>query len=396
MTALNELSAQEIGRRLRIARENAEVRQDDAAQSIGVSRPTLVSIEKGVRRVRIQEIQTLARHYGVSVNALLRREAVHTDLVPRFRKLRETEDEHTFEAVRLLNDLIKADVELENILGIERRKNYPPERGINEGDAVALGEAHARDLRAWLGLGSGPIPDIFSVIEHGLGVRLYQRRLSSQSRVAGLFTYDDNVGACILLNANHPLPRRVQTAAHEIGHFYGTRQMPEVLEEDEKFLSRDERYANAFGRAFVAPPDSFAESYRQLREITGKTTRRLIILLADQYGISRQACVLRLEELGLVKKGTWAWFENNGRITDEHAREVLGSAVERRDFGKADADRPVSHRMSLMAHAAWRRDLMSEGQLAELLKISRVQLRGIVDEIELEEKETDDLLKLPE
>ena len=70
MADLNELSAQEIGRRLRIARENADVRQDDAAQVIGMSRPTLVSIEKGVRRVRIQEIQTLARHYGVSVNAL--------------------------------------------------------------------------------------------------------------------------------------------------------------------------------------------------------------------------------------------------------------------------------------------------------------------------------------
>lgn len=78
MADLNELSAQEIGRRLWIARENADVRQDDAAQVIGMSRPTLVSIEKGVRRVRIQEIQTLARHYGVSVNALLRREAVHT------------------------------------------------------------------------------------------------------------------------------------------------------------------------------------------------------------------------------------------------------------------------------------------------------------------------------
>ena len=60
MADLNELSAQEIGRRLRIARENADVRQDDAAQVIGMSRPTLVSIEKGVRRVRIQEIQTLA------------------------------------------------------------------------------------------------------------------------------------------------------------------------------------------------------------------------------------------------------------------------------------------------------------------------------------------------
>jgi len=86
MADLNELTSQEIGRRLRIARENAAIRQEDAAQIIGVSRPTLVSIEKGVRRVRIQEIQLLGRHYGVSVNALLRREAVHVDLLPRFRK----------------------------------------------------------------------------------------------------------------------------------------------------------------------------------------------------------------------------------------------------------------------------------------------------------------------
>lgn len=396
MADLNELSAQEIGRRLRIARENADIRQDDAAQVIGMSRPTLVSIEKGVRRVRIQEIQMLARHYGVSVNALLRREAVHTDLMPRFRKLRETEDTHTTEAILLFNDLIKADVEMENILGIQRRRNYPAARGINDGDVVALAEKHAKELRDWLGLGPGPIADIFSVIELGLGIRLYQRRLSSNSKVAGLFTYDESIGACILLNANHPLPRRIQSAAHELGHFYGTRQTPEVLEDDEKFLSRDERYANTFGRAFLTPAESFSESFRQLKEITGKTTRRLVILLAQQYNISRQACGLRLEELGLVKRGTWAWFENNGGITDDHVREVLGEMTDRRDPAKSDADRPISHRLSLMAHAAWKRGLMSEGQLAELLNVSRVELRGIVDQIELEERETDELLKLPD
>lgn len=396
MADLNELSAQEIGRRLRLARENAGIRQDDAAQVIGMSRPTLVSIEKGARRVRIQELQTLAHHYGISVNALLRREAVHTDLVPRFRKLRETEDKYTAEAIQLFNNLIKADVELENVLGIERRRHYPPEHGINEGDVIALAERHAQDLRDWLGLGPGPIADIFSVIELGLGIRLYQRRLSSKSKVAGLFTYEEAVGACIFLNANHPLPRRVQSAAHELGHFYGTRQSPEVLEEDEKFLSREERYANAFGRAFLTPAASFSESFRQLKEITGKTTRRLIILLAHQYNISRQACGLRLEELGLAKKGTWAWFEKNGGITDKDVREVLGEMTDRRDPAKGDADRLISHRMSLMAHAAWKRELMSEGQLAELLNVGRVELRDIIDQIELEESETDDLLKLPD
>lgn len=395
MADLNELSAQEIGRRLRLARENAGVRQDQAAEVIGMSRPTLVSIEKGTRRARIQELQLLARRYGVSVNALLRREAVHTDLVPRFRKMRETENDHTLEAVELLNDLVKAEVELENVLGIERRRHYPPEKGINEGDVVELAERHAQELRDWLGLGAGPIGDIFSIIELDLGVRLYQRRLSSKSKVAGLFTYDDAVGACILLNANHPLERRVQSAAHEVGHFVGTRRVPEVLEDDEQFLSRDERYANAFGRAFLTPRRSFSESFRQLTAGADMLTRRHVILLANQYNISREACVRRLEELELLKRGTWEWLKTKGGIKDRHAREVLGEAADRLDVAKADANRPVSHRLSLMAHAAWKRGIMSEGQLAELFRMRRVEVRELIDQIELEEDVTDDLLKLP-
>jgi Zn-dependent peptidase ImmA (M78 family) len=395
MTDLNDLTAQEIGRRLRLARESAKIRQDEAAKMIGMSRPTLVSIEKGDRRVRIQEIQTLANHYGVSVNALLRREAVHTDLVPRFRRLRETEEGQTAEAVKLLNELVKVEVELENVLGIERRKNYPPERGINSGDVVELAEQHAQDLRDWLGLGPGPINDIFMLMELDLGIRLYQRRLSPSSKVAGMFTYEVGIGACILLNANHPLERRIQSAAHELGHFIGTRQVPEVLEENEQFLSREERYAHAFGRAFMTPRKSFGEAFRQLTAGSDTLTRRHVILLAHQHHISREACVRRLEELGLVKKGIWAWFEANGGITNAHAREVLGEASVKFDRIKDDADRPISHRLGLMAYSAWKRELMSEGQLAELLNIRRLDLRALLDQFELEESETDDLFKLP-
>lgn len=395
MADLNELSAQEIGRRLRLARESAKIRQEEAANFLGTSRPTLVAIEKGDRRVRIDELQKLANHYGVSVNALLRREAVHTDLVPRFRRLRETETDHTADAVQLLNDLVKAEVELENTLGIQRRRNYPRERGIATGDVIELAEQHAQELRDWLGLGSGPIADIFSLIELDLGIRLFQRRLSPKSKVAGLFTFDAELGACILLNANHPLERRIQSAAHEIGHFIGTRQAPEVLEESEQFLSRDERYANAFGRAFLMPRKSFGESFLQIRAGMRKLTRRHIILLAHQHNVSREAAVRRLEELELVKKGIWAWFEANGNITNAQAREILGAGADRPDPAKDDANLALSHRLSLLAYSAWSRELTSEGQLAELLKVRRVELRALLDKIALEESETDDLFKLP-
>lgn len=395
MADLNEISAQEIGRRLRLARENANIRQNDAAKVIALSRPTLVAIEKGERRIRIQELQALASHYGVSVNGLLRREAVHTDLLPRFRRLNDTESAQTIEAVHLLNNLVRADVELENILGINCSRKYPPERGINQGNVTDLAEGHAQELRDWLGLGSGPVTNIFNLIEFDLGIRLYQRRLTTKSKVSGLFAYDDRVGACILLNANHPWTRRVYSAAHELGHFIGTRRSPEILEVDEHFRSREERYADAFGRAFLTPQTSFSRSFRELTAGASKLTRRHIILLSHQFDISREACIRRLEELDLVRKGTSEWFKNNGGITIAHERAVLGKEAQREDPTKEDADRPISQRMALRAYEAWRRELMSEGQLAELLKVQRVALRELLDQIELEEQNTDDVLNIP-
>ena len=392
MVDLNEISAHEIGRRLRLARESADIRQDEAAKIIGLSRPTLVSIEKGTRCARIDEIQRLAHQYQTSVNALLRREAVHTDLIPRFRKLQGT-DGDTAQAVELLNNLVSAEVELENVLGIMRPKNYPPESGIANGNVSELAEQHAQEVRNWLGLGSGPIGDIFTLIEFDLSIRLYQRCLSN-SKIAGLFTYDNAVGACIFLNANHPLERRVQSASHELGHFVGARHVPEVLVKNEQFKSREKRYADVFGRAFLMPRKSFQQIFRLITSGSDKLTRRHVILLAHQFHISREACVRRLEELALVKKGTWDWFEANGGISKNQAKEVLGDVANKPDSAKDDAKHPISHRMSLMVYEAWKRNLMSEGQLADLLNVRRVELRRLVDEIEFEESASSDLLKL--
>src|SRR3954452_9397048 len=80
------LGPTQIGERLRIDRDAAGVTQAAAASAIGAARTTIVAIEQGLRRIKIDELQKLARLYATSANALLRREAVHVDLVPRFRK----------------------------------------------------------------------------------------------------------------------------------------------------------------------------------------------------------------------------------------------------------------------------------------------------------------------
>jgi DNA-binding XRE family transcriptional regulator len=153
MTLLEEMSPRDVGERLRIARETAKFTQAEAANSIEVARTTLVAMEQGQRRVRINELQQLAKAFGTSVNAMLRQEAVHVDLAPRFRKLFDSKDEAAAHAAALMANLARAEVELENLLGVKRTVNYPPERPILRGNVRVQAEHDATELRQRLGLG---------------------------------------------------------------------------------------------------------------------------------------------------------------------------------------------------------------------------------------------------
>ncbi len=387
----SHLNAAEIGERLRRARDNAQVTQASAAEAIGVARTTIIAIEQGTRKPRLVELQKLAFLYGTSINTLLRNEAVQIDLVPRFRHDHDAGSE-VAEAAALLNNLVKAEVELENLLGVRRLRNDPPERPLLPGDVYAQAERDAQDLRQWLGLGSGPIQDMVSLLELELGLRVYVRRLPA--KVSGLYAFDERVGCCILLNASHKKYRRAQTAAHELGHFISARSAPDALLEGDDKNSREERYAMVFARAFLTPARAVTLKFRDITAGSNQLNRRHVILLAGFFGVSREAMVRRLEELKLVRAGSWDWFIANGGITDEQVRDVLGDTAFL-DQEKIDAARPVSARMGVLASEAWRRDFLSEGQLANLLQIDRVEARDLIDTYETEGGAANGALDLP-
>jgi Zn-dependent peptidase ImmA (M78 family)/DNA-binding XRE family transcriptional regulator len=386
MTPLEQIPLVGTGERLRLARESADITQEAAARAIDVARTTIVAIEKGERRVRMNELQQLAKLYRTSVNALLRREAVHVDLAPRFRKLDGNDKVATDFAAELLGNLARAEVELENLLGVQRVRNYPPERPILKGDVRAQAEQNAAELRQRFGLGNSPINDIVTLLEMEMGVRVYVRRFDG--RISGLFVYDDVLGACMLFNANHPRDRRTQTAGHETGHLVSTRREPEVLQDGDHENSREERYANAFARAFLTPARGVMQKFQEITAGSDRMTRRHVIVLAHFFGVSREAMVRRFEELQLVKPGTWDWFQSNGSITDAQAQQVLGD-IPSGDRPKVEADRPTTLRLDLLASEAVRQGLLSEGQLARLLQIDRVEVREILSQGELDEGEDD-------
>ena len=351
--------------------------QAQAAAAIRVARTTLLAIEKGQRRWQPAELQQLAVAYGTSANELLRRESVHVDLAPRFRKDGRYIEAEAGKAARVLVGLVRAEVELENLLGIRRPCNYPAERHLLPGDVQVQAESDALELRQRIGLGLAPVRDIESLLELEFGVRVYVRPLPS--RVSGLFAYDPEVGACVLLNANHPSTRRALTAVHELAHLVSVRHATSIHYRDDRPKSRAEFYADAFARTFLMPPRTVIEKFREYTSGFAALTRRHVILLSHTFGMSREAMVRRIEELKLVPPGAWDWFQANGGITDKQAAEVLGGPAHV-ETDTAQSEHCMPPRIVALATEAHRQELLSEGQLARLLVLDRVALRQMMDE----------------
>jgi Zn-dependent peptidase ImmA (M78 family)/transcriptional regulator with XRE-family HTH domain len=371
------LAAVDLGERLRAARSGANLTQDAAATALGMARTTLVAIEKGQRLVKPQELVAFAHLYGISAGRLASPDAIHVDLTAKFRRAEGKEASTAVtDSLALLNRLATGAAQLEQLLDRALQTDYPPPIRINPRIVDQQAEDAANNLRARLGVGLGPIPDLMSLLELELGLRIFFRPLPSQ--ICGLYAFDRAVGACMLINANHHWKRRVQTAAHETGHFASDRSHADILAEGDVSLSIEERFARRFGPALLMPASGVRARFEQTVGGGGRFDVKELILLAYQFGVATEAMCRRLEELRLLPQGTWDSMRDRG----------FASELERSVIGEPSAPpRPplVPARLAYLASIALDREALSEGQLCDLLAVDRVVLRKALVPFEAEE-----------
>ncbi|MGE3876361.1 MAG: helix-turn-helix domain-containing protein [Parvibaculaceae bacterium] len=374
---MSNLGPAELGERLRGARSGANLTQDAAAASLGMARTTLVAIEKGQRPVRPEELLAFSRLYGVSAGKLTSPDAVHVDLSTKFRRTEGREaSKAVTNALNLLNRLATGAAQLEGLLGQQLRTDYPPPIRINPQVVNQQAEDAANNLRARLGVGLGPIPDLISLLELELGMRIFFRPLTSQ--ISGLYAYDAAIGACVLINANHHWKRRVQTAIHETGHFVSDRSHADILEEGDLSSSVEERFAKRFGSAFLMPASGVRARFDQIAGSENRFDVRELILLAHQFAVATETMCRRLEELSLLPQGTWDSMRDRGFAGDLE-RSVLG------EVSLQPKPPLIPPRLAYLASIALDRELLSEGQLCDLLAVDRLELRETLAPFEAEE-----------
>jgi Zn-dependent peptidase ImmA (M78 family) len=179
-------------------------------------------------------------------------------------------------------------------------------------------------------LGDGPIGNLRERLETEVGLRVFY--FAMPSKIAGVFAFNEDLGACIGINAKHPRDRRQWSLAHEYGHFLMHRYHPEITILLERRLnSAKERVTDSFAENFLMPAAGLNRRFTEIHRACPKgATLGDIVSLANLYQVSVQALVLRLESLKRLVPGTWDRLITEG-FEVQKAQHLIG----------IDANQPV-------------------------------------------------------
>jgi Zn-dependent peptidase ImmA (M78 family)/DNA-binding XRE family transcriptional regulator len=367
-----------LGSRIREARETRGWTQQQLADGAGVSRTTVVAMEKGERRLKPAELVQFAALLGRDVSDLLQSAAPAEGFGDLFRGALPSAGPSSLEvlsSIEELQQLCESYAHLEALCRAPLRRHFPPEYDVLGSDPELAAEDIASSERRRLDLGEGAIARMREILEGDVGIRVFQ--LAMPANVAGLFVFAEPLGACIAVNLHHPAERRRASLAREFGHFLTARHRPQItLAARFERRPAGERFTEAFARSFLVPASGLRRRFLALeRERTGGVTYGDLCRLAHFYAVSVETMARRLEELRLIPSGTRDRLRVE-RFRGREARQPLESDA-------ADRDNEIfSPRYMALAVEAWQQGELSEGQLAKALRTDRLGARETIQRLE--------------
>jgi len=366
-----------LGQRIAEARKARGKTQEEVADFLGCSRPTYIAIEKGDRQAKSDEIIKLATFLGRKVHDLVRPTEPIVDLQPHLRAVAErmkgANEEALNAAIDELQRLVEDYRELERIMNAPLRSDYPEEISLGSRvDPAQFAEGIAVQERHRLGLGDQPIIHLRSTLEWDVGLRIFYWDLPSS--IAGMYAYTADLGCCILVNRKHPPERRRVSMLHEYGHLLVDRYRPGI-----DYLTMpgrkpaNERFAEAFALCFLMPATSVRQRFHDIVNTTGDFQVSDLRRLSHFYFASVEAMALRLEQLGLISKGSWQFLKES-KFAPKQAGELLGL------MPQPVNDQSFPERYRFLAVSAYERGDIGDSDLAHFLRCDIVSAREIVAE----------------
>jgi Zn-dependent peptidase ImmA (M78 family)/transcriptional regulator with XRE-family HTH domain len=323
-----ELTREQLGQRIRAARESRGLTQEQLAEPARLSRVAIGQIEAGVRSVSSLELDRIARAVGRDIKSFFADSFVERDaLSALFRS--DAELAQQAELHKALQDSLALGREmtnLERMLGIDCAQlltaTYDLPVPLSKWDAIQQGQKVAAEERQRLGLGMAPLRDPCDLLE-SQGVR--SAAVGLPPNISGLTLVDASIGVFVVVNADHPPVRRRFSWAHEYAHVLVDRDLSGAISRAENRADLPEVRANAFAAEFLMPAEGTLQfvqalgkgsaSRSQVSIFDGSAAVQVeqratpgsqeiqvydVALLANHFGASRISALYRLKNLRLI------------------------------------------------------------------------------------------------
>jgi Zn-dependent peptidase ImmA (M78 family)/transcriptional regulator with XRE-family HTH domain/predicted HTH domain antitoxin len=367
----------ELGRRIRLAREEALLSQEAVAQHLELPRSAVSLIESGKRKVDSLELERFSRLVGKSILFFFNEgsETVETsnfeeddptqilfsanqavdiskdrDQIERFRQFYRNFGELT----RLLNR-INAPYSTEPLYNI-----FKP--------TPAAAKWMAAKERARLGIPiSSPIRDMWEILE-SQGIRVMAWHLKTPE-LGGCFMFSPSLGSFVLVKSNigkNSANKLNFVLAHEYCHHLIHRQNKGITcNPSGNYRQPEEYFAQWFAANFLMPEEALVPRLiTYLEKSDGVITPEIVMHLALDFGVSYEAMLNRMVAKGveLIDKSTRDEFSQEGVA---NLLAEISRLTPRLENLKQYPDEYVE-----MVFNAYCKGLISLEKLAELLECS--------------------------
>lgn len=386
----------ELGRRIRLAREEALLSQDAVAQYLELPRSAVSLIEGGKRKVDSLELQKFSRLVGKSILFFLDEESGSI-------KTSDVDEDDPTQILFSANQAVDISQDRDqierfrqfygNFAHLARTLNQVPSPYSTEPlyniykPTPAAAKWMAGKERARLGLrSSSPVRDMLSILESE-GVRVISWPLKTP-KLGGCFIFSPSLGSFVLVKRNLGASSANMlnfVLAHEYCHHLIHRQQKGITcDPSGNYRKPEEYFAQWFAANFLMPEEALVPRLMTYLEksasasgsdvgASGIITAEIVMHLALDFGVSYTAMLNRMASKGieLIDQSTYKQF----------SKEKPGTLLTRieRSVPRFDELKQFPQEYTEMALEAYCLGYISLNKLAELLEIPVEEAKAQVE-----------------
>lgn len=354
-----------IGKRLKKAREALGYTQEEVAEKLNIGRPRYSDIENGKRNIPLQDLYRFCEFFGRPLEYFIKEKlAIDSGFKVLFRKTEG--DREVAKVITEFETLCEKMCTLEEIMEVKIKPTVAKDYDYDKDRLWFWGQHYANQERQRLGLGQAPLRNLDQILEEKCALKIFYLPIPEERGIFGMFSYDEEMGGCILVNSNANFGKQLFSLAHEYAHFIFHKERLGIISFEKEKDTSDESLADHFASDFLMPKEVVNDIFNIRIKNRKDLTPEDVIYFAEYFGVSFLAMVYRLNNLKLLGNG----------IKEKFIKETWVTAV-RKSMGISEPERGRFKFPSLYFHfclKAYQQNKITTSRLAEFLELPLYQV----------------------